>query len=74
MEIVLDAPPPEPKFPGGIELRPFIKGEHDVAVWQAQNEAFRDHWGSHDVTLEEWQRNRSMIPNLGSRQSGPLPG
>ncbi|MGE5378743.1 MAG: N-acetyltransferase family protein, partial [Bacteroidota bacterium] len=45
MEIVLDGKPPEPGFPEGIELRPFIKGEHDVAVWQAQNEAFRDHWG-----------------------------
>jgi mycothiol synthase len=57
MEIVLEGPPPAPQFPAGIELRPFIRGEHDVAVWQAQNEAFRDHWGSHDMTLEEWKRN-----------------
>jgi mycothiol synthase len=64
MEIVLDAPPPEPKFPEGIELRPFIKGEHDVAVWQAQNEAFRDHWGSHEVTLEEWKRSRFEDPEF----------
>jgi mycothiol synthase len=64
MEIVLDGPPPEPKFPEGIELRPFIKGEHDVAVWQAQNEAFRDHWGSHDNTLEEWQRSRFGDPEF----------
>src|SRR5215208_3779762 len=56
MEIVLDGPPAEPKFPDGIVLRPFIKGEHDIAVWQAQNESFRDHWGSHDVSLEEWKR------------------
>jgi len=66
MEIVLDAPPPEPKFPEGIELRPFIKGKHDVAVWQAQNEAFRDHWGSHDVTLEEWKRSRFDDPEFDS--------
>ena len=66
MEIILDAPPPEPKFPEGIELRPFIKGKHDVAVWQAQNEAFRDHWGSHDVTLEEWQRSRFDDPEFDS--------
>lgn len=64
MEIVLDGPPPEPKFPDGIELRPFVRGEHDVAVWQAQNEAFRDHWGSHDVTLEEWQRSRYKDPEF----------
>ena len=66
MEINLAAPPPEPKFPEGIELRPFIKGEHDVAVWQAQNEAFRDHWGSHDVTLEEWKRSRFDDPEFDS--------
>jgi mycothiol synthase len=64
MEIVLDGPPADPKFPQGIELRPFVKGEHDVPVWQAQNEAWRDHWGSHDVTLEEWKRNRFDDPEF----------
>jgi mycothiol synthase len=64
MEIVLNGPPASPKFPEGIELRPFIKGEHDVAVWQAQNEAWRDHWGSHDVTLEEWKRSRFEDPEF----------
>ena len=64
MEIVLDGPPAEPKFPDGIELRPFVKGEHDVPVWQAQNEAWRDHWGSHDVTLEEWKRSRFDDPEF----------
>lgn len=66
MEIVLDGPPPEPKFPDGIELRPFFKGEHDVQVWQAQNEAFRDHWGSHDVTFDEWKRSRFEDPEFDS--------
>jgi mycothiol synthase len=66
MEIKLDAPPPEPGFPDGVELRPFVKGEHDVAVWQAQNEAFRDHWGSHDATLDEWKRNRFDDPEFDS--------
>jgi mycothiol synthase len=64
MEIVLDGPPAEPRLPEGIELRPFVKGEHDVAVWQAQNESFRDHWGSHDVTLEEWRRSRFDDPEF----------
>ena len=64
MEIVMDGPPSEPTFPEGIELRPFIKGEHDIPVWQAQNEAFRDHWGSHDVTLEEWKRSRFDDPEF----------
>ena len=64
MEIVLDGPPPEPKFPEGIELRPFVKGEHDVAVWQAQNEAWRDHWGSHDVPFDEWNRSKFEDPEF----------
>lgn len=58
MEVVLSDAPAEPKLPEGIELRPFIKGEHDVALWNAQNESFRDHWGSHDVTFEEFKRSR----------------
>ncbi len=64
MEIVLNDPPHESDLPEGIELRPFIKGEHDIAVWQAQNESFRDHWGSHDVTFEEWQRSRFGDPEF----------
>ena len=66
MEIKLAVLPFEPKFPDGIELRPFIKGEHDIPVWQAQNEAFRDHWGSHDATLEEWKRSRFDDPEFDS--------
>lgn len=64
MEIVLNGPPKEPKLPDGMKFRPFIKGEHDVAVWQAQNEAFRDHPGSHESTLEEWQRVRFDDPEF----------
>jgi mycothiol synthase len=64
MEIVLDDLPQEPALPEGIEIRPFLKGEHDVAVWQAQNESFRDHWGSHDVTFDEWQRSRFGDPEF----------
>jgi mycothiol synthase len=66
MEIVLDGPPPEPRLPTGIELRPFIKGEHDSDVWQAQNESFRDHPGSHDWTLEEWRRIRLDDPEFNA--------
>lgn len=58
MEIKLDAPPSAMALPDGIELRPFIKDEHAVALWQADNEAFRDHWGSHDSTFENWQHRK----------------
>lgn len=58
MEINLESAPAETIWPEGVELRPFIKGTHDAALWQAQNESFRDHWGSHDISFEEWQHSR----------------
>ena len=58
MEIKLQEAPPAVTFPDGIELRPFVKDEHAVAVWQADNEAFRDHWGSHDATFEDWSHRK----------------
>lgn len=54
MEIKLDAPPPAVVFPAGVELRPFDKEAHARLVWQATNEAFSEHWGSHDSTFEQW--------------------
>jgi mycothiol synthase len=68
MEIKLGNPPPDPVWPQGIVLRPFVKEEHALAAWEADNEAFRDHWGSHDVTFENWERRKfgrsEFDPNL----------
>jgi len=64
MEIKLQEAPTPVTIPNGIELRPFIKDEHAVAVWQADNEAFRDHWGSHDRTYEEWSHGKFGNPNF----------
>jgi len=54
MEAKLQEAPAPVTFPNGIELRPFVKDEHAVAVWEADNEAFRDHWAHNDSTFEEW--------------------
>lgn len=54
MEIQLDAPPPPFPLPEGIELRPFDKEAHARLMWQADNDAFSEHWGTHDTTFEEW--------------------
>lgn len=64
MEIKLDSAPVVAAWPAGLEFRPFVKGEHDKALWSAQNEAFRDHWGSHDVSFEEWQHRRFSDENV----------
>ena len=54
MGIDLDAAPPAPVLPSGLEIRPFVKDEQSVAVWQARNDAFQDNWGSHQLTFEEF--------------------
>jgi mycothiol synthase len=61
MEIKLAAAP-VPAWPQGVEFRPFVKEQHAVLVWEAQNESFRDHWGSHDVTFEEFCHSRFDDP------------
>lgn len=64
MEIKLQETPATMTFPAGIELRSFIKDEHAIAVWQADNEAFYDHWGSHDRTYEVWSHGKFNNPNF----------
>ena len=64
MEIKLKDAPPAPVWPQGIELRPFVREMHERAVWQAQNESFRDHWGSHDVSFEEFVHSRFEDPEF----------
>lgn len=63
MEIQLPEAPAAVSFPAGIELRPFIQAKHAAAVWQADNEAFRDHWNSHDRSYEDWAHERFGNPN-----------
>ncbi|MFN8411250.1 MAG: GNAT family N-acetyltransferase [Anaerolineales bacterium] len=58
MEIKLDSAPNVVALPEGVELRPFIREQHAKAVWQAQNESFRDHWSSRDMTFEEFVHHR----------------
>lgn len=40
--------------PGRLEIRSFVKDEHATAMWQARNEAFRDNWGSYQLTFSEF--------------------
>lgn len=55
MEINLDESPHTPVWPEGIELRPFIREQHDHALFEAHEEAFSDHWGHTPGTYERWQ-------------------
>ena len=55
MEIMLDAPPPAPIWPDGIELRPFDVDTHTYLLYLAHEEAFSDHWGHTPRSFEEWK-------------------
>ena len=64
MEIKLQQVPPVVTLPAGIELRVFDKHQHAILVWQADNEAFHDHWGSHESTYEVWSHAKFGNPNF----------
>jgi mycothiol synthase len=64
MEIKLDAAPSLPAWPDGIDLRPFDMAAHDFSVYQAHEEAFRDHWGHTPDSFERWQHNTTGRENF----------
>ncbi len=50
----LGEPFPEAPMPPGLEVRP-VKPEHLRTIFEASNEAFRDHWGARDESEEEYK-------------------
>lgn len=64
MEIQQDAPPPKAIFPPGIELRPFDKETHARIAWEAENDAFSEHWGFHASTFDEWTFRKFERPEF----------
>ena len=39
---------PDHQLPAGLEMRPVTEDQHR-AIWAADNEAFRDHWGAREM-------------------------
>lgn len=59
MRVNLDTPLQPATLPAGYELRPFDKERDAYAVYQAQQEAFSEHWGhTSDSPYEEWAHYR----------------
>jgi mycothiol synthase len=57
---------PDIPLPSGVEVRPY-QPEHMRLIWEASNEAFRDHWGYIPDPWEEFERMQSdpdIDPNL----------
>ena len=59
MNRTIDAFLPEAPMPKGLEVRLATEEDHYRAIFQAQNEAFRDHWGHGEVTEKDYQSWRS---------------
>jgi len=53
MLIEMEEAPPEPLWPAGIEIRTFDREEDLEALILANQDAFRDHWGFVERSLEE---------------------
>jgi ribosomal protein S18 acetylase RimI-like enzyme len=57
---------PELSLPEGLEVRP-VRPEHYRAIWEAEVEAFRDHWGATEPCeqdFEAWQNSPEFQPEL----------
>jgi mycothiol synthase len=70
---------PELEFPPEFALRTFVKGQDEEAWLSTLNEAFRDHWGHVDQTLEEclywvglprFRQELSLIATIGDEIVG----
>ncbi len=55
MEIALAAKPAEPAWPDGLAVRGFARSDAR-AVYEADMEAFEDHWDSFSIAFDEWRR------------------
>lgn len=64
MEITLENAPQPVSWPKGVELRPFIPGENNHAVYEAEQEIFADHWGHSRTPYEKWEIRRLTRENF----------
>ncbi len=61
MHIELNEQPPAPNFPEHIRLTTFAEFDNLPAIWRANNESFRDHFGHTEIPEEEGIRNWQHI-------------
>ena len=68
MRIDMNEAPPAPELPEHVTIRTFVRGQDERAVFDADEEAFQDHWGHLPNTFEQWQywtvNRESFDPSL----------
>jgi mycothiol synthase len=52
---------PEQEAPSGVAIRPCVPGREERAVFEALDEALRDHWEYRPTTFEEWERRMKRL-------------
>ena len=52
---------PDAPMPEGLEIRP-VQPEHYRAIWEAEIEAFRDHWGMEETQEGDYERWLAQTP------------
>lgn len=60
MGIEMNEPPVEPTWPAGIVLRPYVQERDERAVFEAKEEAFRDHWGYLPGDIQHWYQQNAI--------------
>jgi mycothiol synthase len=66
MSRAIDAPLPNAPMPEGLQVRP-AQADHIRAIWDAQQEVRRDHWGYRPATDQDfhrWTTSRLFAPEL----------
>ncbi len=66
MRRALDVPIPDVPLPDGLEIRPVQPAQHRT-IWDADEEAFRDHWDAATVTEDDFRTffaNPDIDPSL----------
>lgn len=51
----------EPELSDGFSIRACVPGEDERAVFEALDEALRDHWEHPTTTFEEWERRKNRF-------------
>ena len=62
----IDTPLPDAPMPHGLTVRP-VRPDHIRPIWQARDEAYRDHWGyvpSTEGDYLRWTQDRLFAPHL----------
>jgi mycothiol synthase len=52
---------PEQDAPGEVSIRPCVPGRDERAVFEALDEALRDHWGYLPTMFEDWERRKKRF-------------